>query len=77
MSVVRVGGDPVNALGRAVHLLAAGEMFWQGYPCTPVAVCGEPVTNGPDSEEEPTYCPECVRAAVQWCAQPMASDGRG
>lgn len=60
----------MSALGRAVHLLPAGELFEQGYPSTPVAVCGEPVTSAPEGEDEPGYCPDCVREAVRWCAQP-------
>lgn len=53
--------------GPAVHLLAAGELFWQGYPSMGVAVCGEPVTSGPQLEN-PRYCPGCVREALWWCA---------
>jgi hypothetical protein len=74
---VRVGSELVTALARAVHLLAAGEMVRRGYPCTPVAVCGEPVTSGPEGEDDPNYCPDCVRAAIQGCARPVGSDGRG
>jgi hypothetical protein len=58
-----------DALGRAVHLLPAGEHFRQGYRSTPVAVCGEPVTSGADGEDDPHYCPDCVREAIRWCAQ--------
>ncbi len=61
-----VSTDP---LGRAVHLLPAGEHFQQGYASTPVAVCGELVTSAPGGEEEPRYCPECVREALRWCAR--------
>ena len=32
------------------------------------------VTSGPVSEEDPRYCPEGVRAALRWCAQPPAGD---
>ncbi len=64
----------MSALGRAVHLLPAGELFRQGYPSTSVAVCGELVTSRPDSEEDPSYCPECVRAAIRRCAPPMTCD---
>jgi hypothetical protein len=66
-TTTRHNDAPVSA--RAVHLLPAGEVFTQGYPNTPVAVCGEPVTSGPDSDEEPRYCPECVSAALRRCAQ--------
>ncbi|MGH3973050.1 MAG: hypothetical protein ACRDS9_06970 [Pseudonocardiaceae bacterium] len=66
--------ESVNALGGVVHLLPAGEAFWQGYPSTSVAVCGEPVTNEPDGENDPYYCPACVRAAIRWCAQPGTGD---
>ncbi|MGH3823349.1 MAG: hypothetical protein ACRDRA_11055 [Pseudonocardiaceae bacterium] len=58
--------------GRAVHLLPAGEVSRQGCPSTSVAVCGEPVTSGSDSEDDPSYCPDCVREALRWCAQPGA-----
>jgi hypothetical protein len=57
-----------DALARAVHLLSAEELFQQGYGSTPVAVCGEPVTSAPDSEDDPRYCPDCVRAAIRWSA---------
>ncbi|MGH3670897.1 MAG: hypothetical protein ACRDSH_09700 [Pseudonocardiaceae bacterium] len=52
----------------SVHLLPAGEAFQQRgcYPNTPVAVCGEPVNSGPDSEEDPRFCPACVRAVIRW-----------
>lgn len=63
-----------SALGRAVHLLSAGEVFRQGYLSTSVAVCGEPVTSAADSEEDPSYCPDCVREALRWCAQPGAGE---
>lgn len=43
---------PVSALGRAVHLLPAGEVFRQGYGSTSVALCGELVTSGPDGQKE-------------------------
>ena len=68
-------GVPVSALGRAVHLLAAGEVFWRGYPSTSVAVCGALVSSGAGSSaEDPRYCPECVRAALRWCAQSGAAE---
>lgn len=60
--------------GQAVHLLAAGEVFRQGCGGALVAVCGEAVTSGPDGEEDPSYCPDCVRAAIRWCAQPETGD---
>jgi hypothetical protein len=44
---------------------------------TSVAVCGELVTSEPDGEEDPSYCPKCVRAAIRWCAQPVPGDRRG
>ena len=60
---------------RAVHLLPAGEVLWQGYPSTPVALCGELVSSAPDGEEdEPRYCHACVRAALQWSEWPPAGD---
>lgn len=65
----------MSELGRAVHLLPAGELFSQGYPSTSVAVCGEPVTSEPDGEDDPLSCPECVRTAIRWCAEP--GDGEG
>jgi hypothetical protein len=66
---------PVSALGRAVHLLTAGEIFRQGCPSTSVAVRGEPVTSGADSEDDPHYCPDCVRGALRWCAEPETGEG--
>ena len=65
---------PESALGRTVHLFPAGELFRQDYSGTFVAVCGEPVTSGPDSQENPSYCPDCVREALRWCAQPGADE---
>jgi hypothetical protein len=60
-----------DRVGRAVHLLPAGELFEQGYPNTSVTVCGEPVTSGPDGDEmDPVYCLECVSAALRWNARP-------
>jgi hypothetical protein len=60
-----------DRVGRAVHLLPAGELFEQGYPNTSVAVCGEPVTSRPDGDEvDPSYCPEWVRAALRRIARP-------
>jgi hypothetical protein len=70
----RVPVSPVSALGRASHLLAAGELFRQGYLGTSVAVYGEPVTSGPDSEDDPSYCPDCVREVLRWCAQSGAGE---
>ncbi|MGH3975003.1 MAG: hypothetical protein ACRDS9_16985 [Pseudonocardiaceae bacterium] len=64
----------MSAPEQAVHLLPAGEVFRQGYPSTSVAVCGELVTSEPDGENDPHYCPECVRAAIRWCAQPVAGE---
>jgi hypothetical protein len=59
-----------------VHLLAVGELFRQGYGgSTPVAVCGELVTSGTGEEDEPRYCPDCVREAIRWCAQPVTARG--
>jgi hypothetical protein len=49
-----------------VHLVSAGEVT-RGWS-TSVAVCGEVVTGGLDSEEDPSYCPGCVREALRWCA---------
>lgn len=45
-----------------------------------MAVCGELVSNGSngmDGEQDPSYCPDCVRAAIRWCVQPVAEDRRG
>jgi hypothetical protein len=62
--------------GSAVHLLAAGELFRQGYGgSTPVGVCGELVSGGAGDAEDPRYCPDCVREAIRWCAQPVAARG--
>jgi hypothetical protein len=63
--------DPVSAVREAVHLLPADELFRRDYPAsTGVAVCGELVTSGPDREEDPHYCGDCVREALRWCARP-------
>lgn len=63
----------MTRLGRAVHLLPAGEAFLQGYPSTSVAVCGEPVTGGPDGDEvDLRYCADCSRAVMQRTARPGA-----
>ncbi|MGH3693902.1 MAG: hypothetical protein ACRDRX_07925 [Pseudonocardiaceae bacterium] len=64
----------MSVLGRAVHLLPAGELFRQGCGSTSVAVCGELVIGAPENEMDPPYCPECVRAAIRWCAQPGAAE---
>lgn len=73
--MIREDPEPlVSVLGRTVHLLPAGEVFLQGYPATSVAVCGEPVTGAADSEEDPSYCPECVREALRWCATARAGE---
>ncbi len=59
---------PATALALGVvPLLAAGELFQQGYgSMSAVAVCGELVTEETDGEEDPCYCPQCVRAAIRW-----------
>lgn len=63
-------------LGDAVHLLAAGELFRQGYGAnTAVAVCGKLVTSGADGNEDPDYCPDCVREAIRRSAQPATPRG--
>lgn len=55
-------------MSERVHLLAVGEAF-HGWS-TAVAVCGEPVSSGPEcAEGDPRYCPECVREALRWCAR--------
>ena len=59
-----------------VHLLPLGELFRQGYGAsTSVAVCGELVTSVASSDEDPRYCPDCVREAIRWNAQPVAARG--
>lgn len=65
---------PVSTLGRAIHLLPASELSRQGYSGTSVAVCGEPVTSGPDNEEDPSYCPDSMSEVLRWCAQPGAGE---
>ncbi len=56
---------PALALG-VVHLPAADELCQQGYgSMSAVAVCGELVTEETD-DEDPRYCPQCVRAAIRW-----------
>lgn len=59
-------------MSEPVHLLAAGEVFLPGYHVGAlVAVCGEPVSSGPDGGEvDPRYCVECVQEAIRWTAQP-------
>ena len=32
------------------------------------------VISGPDGEEDPHYCAECVHEALRWCAQPGAGE---
>jgi hypothetical protein len=57
----------VSVDARVVHLLSSGEVFRVGYPSTPLAACGEPVTSEPDGDEEnPGYCPDCVSSAIRW-----------
>jgi hypothetical protein len=65
----------VSGLVGAVHLLPAGELFEQGYPDTSMAVCGEPVDSKPTGENDPRYCPECVRATIRCSAQPPGTAG--
>lgn len=62
----------VCVVSEPVHLLAAGEAFLSGYRGGALlAVCGEPVSSGPDGgEAEPRYCVECVQEAIHWSAQP-------
>lgn len=50
----------MSTLGRAVHLIPAGEAFRQGYGSTSEAVCGELVNSEPDGEE--------VNYVVGWTA---------
>jgi hypothetical protein len=64
-------GCPLSALGRVVHLIPAGEVFPKDYGSMPVAVRGKSVTSGSDGEEDPSYCLDCVRAALRWCAWPL------
>jgi hypothetical protein len=62
-----------DALG-GVHLLPAGEAFERGYPNTPLAVCGEPVTSAPNGDEvNPGYCGDCVSAAIR-CGQGASAE---
>ncbi|MGH3822968.1 MAG: hypothetical protein ACRDRA_09080 [Pseudonocardiaceae bacterium] len=68
-----------------VHLFSAHELTQASYGMTLVAVCGEPVdasilagsSCAPGCECDHQYCPECVRAAIRWNAQPVADDRRG
>jgi hypothetical protein len=68
-----------DVLGRSVHLLAADQAFQRGLRAnTFAAVCGEVLTSAPDSGEDPVYCPQCVHAAIRWCALGMPTgDERG
>jgi hypothetical protein len=59
-----------------VHLPPGGELFRQGYGgSTSVAVCGELVIKGTSSDEDPRYRPDCVREAIRWNSQPVATQG--
>ncbi len=72
---MRVVSEP--ALERAVHLLPAGEAFWQGYGSASVAICGDLVTGrepGDEDDPDPHYCPECVEAAIWWCARLVGAE---
>jgi hypothetical protein len=65
-----------DVLGRSVHLLAADQAFQRGLRAdTFAAVCGEVLTSAPDSGEDPVYCPQCVHAAIRWCALGNAHRG--
>jgi hypothetical protein len=67
---VRRGGSPASVS----HLLVAADVLSPGYENSSyIAVCGVEVD--PDSpttvevEEDPRYCPVCVRAAVRWSSR--------
>lgn len=57
----------------ATHLVAASEVA--GWHSTLVTVCGELTPRAPQSDEDPRYCLECVRAAAQWSAEPLGVCG--
>lgn len=60
----------------SVHLLPMGEQFRQGYGASmSVAVCGELVTSEASGDEDARYCPDCIREAIRWNAQPIAAWG--
>lgn len=40
-----------------------------------VAVCGELVTSEASGDEDARYCPDCIREAIRWNAQPIAAWG--
>jgi hypothetical protein len=53
------------------HLLVARDVLGPEYwGASQIAVCGVEVHPGSDpmvtAEEDPGYCPACVRAAVRW-----------
>jgi hypothetical protein len=61
------GGSP----GRVSHLLVAADVLSPGYEASiQIAVCGVEVDPGStttvEAEDDPGYCPACVRAAVRW-----------
>jgi len=63
----RRGGSP----GGVSHLLVAADVLRPGYWAdSHITVCGMQVFPGDDTaaevEEDPGYCPVCVRAAVRW-----------
>ena len=64
------------------HLLVAADVLRPGYWAdSQIAVCGEVVQpeNSPvegseeEEEDDPTYCPKCVRAAVRWNMQSVTT----
>lgn len=60
------------ACATVVHLIPAHDVD-QASGKTLVAVCGELLADAsrpPGCECDHQYCPQCVRAAIRWSAQP-------
>jgi hypothetical protein len=53
-------------LSSLVHLIPADKSVCTG--STLVAACGELVTDEPDVEDDPIFCPKCVRTVIRWSA---------
>lgn len=63
-----------GSLAGVSHLLVAADALSAEYwGSSQIAVCGAEVHLGSgtavDAEEDPRYCPACVRAAVRWNSQ--------
>jgi hypothetical protein len=70
---VRQGGSPADVS----HLLVAHDALRTGYwGASHIAVCGIEIhpgsAAGAEADEDPRYCPACVRAAVRWSTRGTA-----